>query len=58
MLSALSLSASAFAPPAGVVPSRSSARAASTVQMAEMSTALPFLKRRPALDGSMAVVQT
>ena len=54
MLSALSLSASAFAPPAGVVPSRSSACAASTVQMAEMSTALPFLKRPPALDGSMA----
>ena len=54
MLSALSLSASAFAPPAGVVPSRSSARAASTIQMAEMSTALPFLKRPPALDGWMA----
>merc|ERR1719499_529404 len=44
MLSALSLSASAFAPPAGVVPSLSSARAAPvSMAISKPSNAMPFL---------------
>jgi len=52
MLSLSSINAVAFAP-AGA-PLRASVAPQPAVTMAEMSQAIPFLKRPPALDGSMA----
>merc|ERR1719486_1885073 len=51
MLSVLSLSGSGFVPTG--VPARAPTHAASPLVMAEYSTAIPFLKKPPALDGTM-----